>query len=483
VLQVATGASLDFETATFHDIVVRATDGGGLSIDQVLRVEVTNQSGLFVGTGGDDTLAGSSEDDVIRGLGGNDVLGGSPGGDSMEGGLGDDLYIVNSSLDQIVEHADEGTDTVRASIDYALPANVEHLVLDGSGNIDGTGNALANHMTGNAGDNRLDGGDGNDTLRGRDGNDVLDGGLGGDWMFGGTGNDTVLGGDGNDILFGDGGDDLVDGGAGNDLILAGLGADTFLGGDGNDVVRYSMGEGSDSFAGGDGTDRVQLYTSAVDWVGTNGTDWTITFADDGVSGFASAPGEMNLGTGSVWTTLFLNANSSGTIHLKGGATIAFTSVEQIFYDKPEAPVVAAPIADQTATEDSPFSYTAPSGTFTDPDAGEVLTYSATLATGAPLPGWLSFDAATRTFVGTPTNDHVGVVTLRVTATGRDGLGTSDDFTLTIANTNDAPTWRRRSPTRRRRRTARRRPGGDGGQPVPLPAPGRCLRRPSMPATA
>nr|WP_245217012.1 putative Ig domain-containing protein [Neoroseomonas nitratireducens] len=104
----------------------------------------------------------------------------------------------------------------------------------------------------------------------------------------------------------------------------------------------------------------------------------------------------------------------------------------------EAPVVATPIADQAATEDAPFSFQLPAGSFVDADPESRLTYSASLASGAPLPSWLSFNAATRTFSGTPTNDHVGTITVRVRAS--DGtLTTSDDFVLTIANTNDAPT--------------------------------------------
>ena len=104
-----------------------------------------------------------------------------------------------------------------------------------------------------------------------------------------------------------------------------------------------------------------------------------------------------------------------------------------------APLVAVPLADQAATQDSAFSFTLPAGSFTDPDASGSLTYSATLANGAALPGWLSFNAATRTFAGTPLNAHVGTLTLRVTASDGQGGTASDDLLLTIANLNDAPT--------------------------------------------
>ena len=81
----------------------------------------------------------------------------------------------------------------------------------------------------------------------------------------------------------------------------------------------------------------------------------------------------------------------------------------------DAPVVAAPIADQTSPEDTAWTYTIPAGTFADVD-GDALTLSATLAGGASLPTWLTFDAATRTFSGTPPADFNGSLALAVTAT-------------------------------------------------------------------
>ncbi|PPC74734.1 hypothetical protein C4K68_24280, partial [Pokkaliibacter plantistimulans] len=81
-------------------------------------------------------------------------------------------------------------------------------------------------------------------------------------------------------------------------------------------------------------------------------------------------------------------------------------------DAPTAGVISA----QNATEDSSFSFVVPAGTFADVDAGDSLTLSATLADGSALPSWLSFDASTGTFSGTPDNGDVGSLSIRVIAT-------------------------------------------------------------------
>ena len=44
----------------------------------------------------------------------------------MIGGVGDDAYVVDNAVDQVVENAGEGSDTVFASVNYALTANVEN---------------------------------------------------------------------------------------------------------------------------------------------------------------------------------------------------------------------------------------------------------------------------------------------------------------------------------------------------------------------
>ncbi|MGV3551574.1 Ig-like domain-containing protein [Rhizobium sp.] len=103
----------------------------------------------------------------------------------------------------------------------------------------------------------------------------------------------------------------------------------------------------------------------------------------------------------------------------------------------DAPVLAQPLPDLNATEDSFFQYTIDPGTFTDAETAN-LTYSATLLNGAPLPSWLTFTPGSRTFSGTPLNEHVGTIQIRVTAS--DGsLSASDVINLQVFNTNDAPT--------------------------------------------
>ncbi|WP_428427196.1 calcium-binding protein [Pararhizobium sp.] len=136
-------------------------------------------------------LTGNAFGQSINGGGGNDVLIGGGGADTLTGYGGNDTYVTDGG-DAIVEAVGGGTDTIQSSASITLSANVERLLLTGSANLNGAGNALANVITGNTGNNSLSGLSGADTLSGGAGADKLSGGLGADSLTGGSGNDTFL---------------------------------------------------------------------------------------------------------------------------------------------------------------------------------------------------------------------------------------------------------------------------------------------------
>lgn len=86
-----------------------------------------------------------------------------------------------------------------------------------------------------------------------------------------------------------------------------------------------------------------------------------------------------------------------------------------------------------ATEDTVFSFTIPSDTFNEVDAGDYLIYSATLEASNPLPSWLSFNAETLTFSGTLSHSDVGTLNLQIQATDLAGAPVSAIFTLRVIN--------------------------------------------------
>ncbi|RPH78387.1 MAG: calcium-binding protein, partial [Nitrospiraceae bacterium] len=134
----------------------------------------------------------TSANDTLNGGAGNDTLDGGVGTNRLLGGTGNDRYIVDSLTNLVSEGLNAGIDTVMASLNYTLTANVENLELTGTA-LTGTGNTLANSLTGTSSAKQLSGLAGNDTLIG---------GAGDDTVNGGSGNDTFLFslGDGQDLV-------------------------------------------------------------------------------------------------------------------------------------------------------------------------------------------------------------------------------------------------------------------------------------------
>jgi ELWxxDGT repeat protein len=281
---------------TSGDVVVNLAGRQVIGDDSAERLDGTGRSDRLGGRGGDDELFGKGGADSLNGGEGNDLLvgeddndtlNGGLGADTMEGGAGNDIFVVDHAADVVTELADGGIETVNASVNYVLGAEVERLVLTGIA-IVGTGNALANTITGNASNN---------LLRGEDGNDTLSGGIGADTMEGGAGNDAfildnaddrvtelaaggidlvyasvthalgaeverlvltgaaAIDGTGNElanVITGNAANNLLRGEDGNDTLSGGVGADTMQGGAGNDAyfVDNAGDEVTEAAAGG-----------------------------------------------------------------------------------------------------------------------------------------------------------------------------------------------------------------------------------------
>ncbi len=143
--------------------------------------------------------------------------------------------------------------------------------------------------------------------------------------------------------------------------------------------------------------------------------------------FTGMPDDQQVGTISIKVTA--SDGKGGTVSDTFNLTIAGVN---------DAPVVANPIADTTATTGTAFNFVVPANAFADVDS-PTLTYSATLANGSALPSWLTFNAATRTFSGTPADANAGAVSVRVTATDNAGAKATDDFNITVSRPTTAET--------------------------------------------
>ena len=301
---------------------------------------------------------------TITGNTGNNVLDGGIDTvvDTLKGGAGNDTYILGSGTDKIVETT--GSDTIISTISRSLTgyANVENLTLKGTGNINATGNALANILVGNAGNNILDGGADNmaDTLKGGLGNDTYVLGSGADLISDSGGNDTVTstvsrslaslstienltllgsaninatGNALNNVLTGNSGMNTLNGGAGNDIYMLGSGSDTVIDTSGIDTISSAISRSLASYAsienliltgsaninatgnalnnvltgnsgmntlnGGAGNDIYMLGSGADNVVDSAGTDMITSLISRNLSTFATIENLKLLGVASI----------------------------------------------------------------------------------------------------------------------------------------------------------------------------------------
>ena len=220
-----------------------------------------------------DQMDGGNGDDTLTGMEGDDTLDGGMGNDTMAGNAGNDTFIVDSVLDNVIEIANEGTDTVNSSVSWTLPSHVENLTLTGSASINATGNSLSNVLTGNNSANVLNGGAGADTMAGGSGNDtyVVDSAADVVTEFSNAGTDTVQSGVTytlganlenltltgsaainatgnalNNVLTGNSAANVLNGGAGADTMAGGSGDDIYVVDSASDVVTENSNAGTDT---------------------------------------------------------------------------------------------------------------------------------------------------------------------------------------------------------------------------------------------
>ncbi len=283
------------------DVVIEAAGGGHDSVHSTAAsyVLATNVEDLVL-LAGAATGIGNALANEITGNGGDNLLDGKAGADTMSGGDGNDVYVVDSPGDLVIESG-TGIDEIRSAV--ALPgvvANVENYVFTG---------AKAVLFAGDDADNAITGTGLADTLSGAGGNDVLRGGLGADSLsgddryvvdnagdrvseLGGSGHDTVesavsfsltengktvfgdledltltgtgaIAGTGNaldNLIIGNGGANTLSGNAGNDTLIGGAGNDVLIGGAGDDRLDASSGNDTIRYTGVlDGHDTVDGF--------------------------------------------------------------------------------------------------------------------------------------------------------------------------------------------------------------------------------
>jgi Ca2+-binding RTX toxin-like protein len=248
--------------------VVEVGGGGIDTVQSAVSFTLADNIENLTLTGADPVNGtGNGLDNTILGNGAGNVIEGRAGADTMKGGAGDDTYYVDNAADVVTELLGGGSDTIHASVDYALAAGSEVELLRGNAGGAGlhlTGNGLVNYLVGRGGGDTLDGGGGADRLKGGAGDDSyivnsagvkiieLAGGgtdtvqstvnamlaahveklvLLGPNAINGIGNDldnTIVGNDVANVLKGEAGSDILTGGGGFDRLCGGAGADRFV---------------------------------------------------------------------------------------------------------------------------------------------------------------------------------------------------------------------------------------------------------------
>ncbi len=155
-----------------------------------------------------------------------------------------------------------------------------------------------------------------------------------------------------------------------------------------------------------------------------GTDHA-AFSIDATTGVLSLIAQPDYETKSEYNITVRSQDAGG----KAFSKAMTVSVE----DTNDAPTVANAIADQIIVEGGSLNFQFNANVFLDVDKTDSLSFTATLSDGSALPSWLTFDADTRTFTGTPSSSDTGGIKINVTATDTSNATVSDTFYVTFGD--------------------------------------------------
>jgi len=361
-------------------VKVTAKDKGNLAVSDTFDIVTGSANQTLNGTSADDSLIGNVGNDTLTGLAGNDFL---------SGGRGNDIYVFNRGDGQdTIDNVDllAATDTLRFAtgvIDTDVLAfkSGNHLAFKLKNSTDQV--VISNYYAANT------------TINGQAADYKIDKV---EFSNAVSWNQTMI-------------QTMVDRATNNKAPTMG----TAVSNQSSKVnVAYSFTVPANTIVDADVGDSVTYRLKMQDgsalpsWLSFNATTRVIS----------GTPAVNNLGTLSL--TLWGTDNYGSAIGQNLTMTVNAAN---------RAPVLAVALPDQTATQSTAFSYTVSGSSFTDPDAGDTLSYSATLADGSVLPAWLSFNATTRAFSGTPTS--AGTISVKVTAKDAGNLSVSDVFDVVV----------------------------------------------------
>ena len=464
----------DFIMGGFGNDIIHAGN-----IDEHLQLQERKEQGDWVnGAEGNDALYGSAAQDIVQG---------GAGTDTIRGGAGNDLLVGDSNA-MVYAHIDRNYGTylpVTHIHSYNLKENKWNRIEQVQ---------ISNRLIDKSAEWKLEiDHDKQDYFITRDYHDwennaslVAEEEGAGDDIEGGTGDDMLIGQRGDDVLDGQGGNDIVFGDdnrdksiVGNDHLRGGSGSDTLIGGKGADSYYFfreelQPEEGKPAPTDividdgrGDGNKMDEIFLdglsiSSFEWnydkkhkiwsddengwqITKKGSELNITHKDyPGVIRVLDyAYGDYELRLSERKNGPFPDPEPAEPVPPQPVPPQPVPpqpeppKPEQPKPEQPQAPTAGKPLAAQSIHEKDKLTYTLAEDTFHTANQDDKLSYSARLADGKPLPKWLNFDAATRTFSGTPGNDDVGTLDIEISVQGKGGSA-SQHLALNVINVNDAP---------------------------------------------